>query len=64
MQHGCIRVFHNHTKLAMLALLPTLYSHTFAFFFSLFAKNDVSKCEIRNQGMHEDKISSLHALLE
>ena len=27
------RVFHNHTKLAMLALLPTLYSHTFAVFF-------------------------------
>ena len=28
-----IRVFHNLTKLAMLALLPTLYSHIFTVFF-------------------------------
>ena len=29
----CIRVFHKHTKFAMLALLPTLYSHIFLVFF-------------------------------
>ena len=30
---GCVnRVFHNHTNYAMLALLPTLYSHIFAVF--------------------------------
>ena len=28
-----IRVFHKHTKLAMLALLPTLYSYQFVVFF-------------------------------
>ena len=32
------RVFHNHTKLAMLALLPTLYLHTFAAFFFFCSK--------------------------
>ena len=33
-------------------------------FSSLFAPIDVSKCEIRNQGVHEDYISGLHALLD
>ena len=53
--HTCTivnRVFHNYTKLAMLALLPTLYSHMQ--FSLLFITNDVSKCEIRIQGIHED----------
>ena len=30
-------------------------------FSSLFATNDASKCEIRNQGIHQDYISRLHA---
>ena len=58
-----IRVFHNQTKLAMLALLSTLYSHIFAVFFFICSKY-FSKCEIRNQGVHEDHISGLNALLE
>ena len=33
-------------------------------FSHLFATNNVSKCEKRNQGIHEDYISRLHALLE
>ena len=33
-------------------------------FSSLFAPTVVSKCEIRNQGVHEDYVSRLHALLE
>ena len=33
-------------------------------FSSLFATNDISKCEIRKQGIHEDYISGSHALLE
>ena len=31
-----IRGFHKHTKLAILALLPTLYSQKFAVFFFLY----------------------------
>ena len=33
-------------------------------FSSLFATNEASKCEIRNQGIHEDYISGSHAFLE
>ena len=33
-------------------------------FSRLFATNDISKCEIRNQGIHEDYISRLHTLLK
>ena len=43
-----IWVFHNYTKLAMLALLPTLYLQ----FSSLFTPTDVNKYEIRIQGLH------------
>ena len=32
-------------------------------FSSLFATNDTSNCEVRNQGIHEDYISRLHASL-
>ena len=57
-----VRVFHNHTKLAMLTLLPTLFSHFFCSFLlyllQLFLVN------IRNQGVHRYYISGLNALLE
>ena len=33
-------------------------------FSSLFAPTDINKLEIRNQGTHEDYISSLNALLD
>ena len=56
--------FHKHTKLAMLALLPTLFSHILAIFFFICNQSDVSKYEIRNQGVHEDDISRLYILLE
>ena len=36
----------------------------FPYFSPLFATNDVIKCEIRNQGIHDDYISRLHALCE
>ena len=49
-----IRVFHKRTILAILALLPTLYSHKFTV--SLFAKCDVSKCEIRCQSTYLEYI--------
>ena len=52
------RVFHNHTKLAMLALMPTLYPHIFVVS-SLFASTAVSKCEIRIQGVQDTYISRL-----
>ena len=32
-----IRNFHKHTKLAIMALMPTLYSHIFALFFTIWA---------------------------
>ena len=37
---------HEHTKMAILLLLPTLYSQQFP---SLFTPSDVSKCEIKFQ---------------
>ena len=40
--------FHKHTKLAIMTLMPTLYSHTFAVCF-LFWPSDVSESEIRCQ---------------
>ena len=49
------RNFRERTKLAILALLPTLNSHTFPVSF-LFAPNDASKCEIRCQWVQEDYI--------
>ena len=51
------RVFHKHKKLGIMALLPTLYSH-------MFASTDVSKYEIRNQGVHKHYISGLNALFD
>ena len=33
-----IQHFHKYTKLAMMALMPTLYSHIFAVFFIIFTK--------------------------
>ena len=48
----------------MLALLPTLYSYILSVFSALFAPTVVSKCEIRNQGVHEDYISWMHILLD
>ena len=41
-----IRYFHKHTKLAIMALRPTLYFH-FLKFSSLFRSHNVSKCKIR-----------------
>ena len=38
--------------------------HIYLQFSSLFAPTVLSKCEIRNQGVHEDYISRLNALLE
>ena len=49
--------------MVMLALLPTLYCHIFAFFI-LFAPTDASKFKIGNHGVHEDYISMLNALLD
>ena len=46
-----LNAFDKHTKLAILALFPTLYSHIIAV--SFFICNiDVSKCEIRYQLMY------------
>ena len=45
-----VRVFHKHTKLPMLALLPTLY----LLFPPLFDYYDVSKCEIRFERVAEN----------
>ena len=58
-----IWVFHKHTKLAVLILLPTLYSHIFAVFFSLFARKDGSKCEIPYQWENKDYILRLKTSL-
>ena len=48
-----IRIFHEDTKLTILALLPTwfLYEHIYLQFPSLFTPYDVSNCGIRCQGL-------------
>ena len=51
-----IRVFHKHTQLAIMALLPTSYSHIFAIY-------DISKCDTRHQWVQADYISRLKTLL-
>ena len=45
-------------------MLPTLYSHIYLQFSSLFVLTDLSKCEIRNQGAYEESISRLYILLD
>ena len=50
--------FHKHTKLPILALLPTFYFHIFAVFFSI-CRYDINNWEIRCQWVQDDYISRL-----
>ena len=58
-----IRVFHEHTKLAILALLPTCIP-IYMQFPSLFVSYDISKCDIRYHWVQADYISRFNTLLD
>ena len=56
-----IRVFHKHRKLALLLFIAHLVlQYIYSLFSSLFLPTDVSKGEIRNQGVYEVYMSRLY----